>query len=208
MYVLGGARTLITIQDTFTRANAATLGSDWTQGGTGSGIGITSNATSWGNGGTSNGEAYALHNTPLATDAFYISHTVASASVSTNSRMIGGADSGLTSYAGVNWFSTQIFLMRANGAWPAGTDMTSGVAGLTIGSGTLMEFYRTWDVATSHWRYIVKTAGVQRINYLDMGDTVTVGPSNRRVGHQQRRTGTGAGISGFIQDFNANDSLL
>lgn len=198
---------IVDYTDDFNRANASTLGADWDQGNTSGGIniGITSNHSSWGNGSGTDGVAWALHKGSLFTDAFYVKVTVSTADGSGDSRLLGGANTGLTVFGYLNWFSNKIFFGKSTGSYTGITDLASVTTGITIGAGTVIEFYRT--LVSGHYTYIVTVAGVQKISFADTSDQIAISSSNRRVGFGQEHDFPGV-TSGFINDWQGKDSLL
>ena len=202
---LAGAGTLSVTRgrgwvDFFTRSNSSTLGAGWTQGGSGSGIGVTSNATSWGNGGGTDGDAYAIRDEDILTNDQYLRVVVSTASASRASRLMLQINSGVTAHAYLNWFSTAIYFGRSTDAYPGSiTDMGSATSGISIGSGTVIEFYNTGSV------YRVDVDGVNKITVDDTGGTIARSASTRRVGFGQARA-TFAN-SGFITEWQGRDRI-
>lgn len=199
--ILLRTRPKVSIIDNFNRGNASNLGgAPWTQGGSGPGIGITSNATSWANGSLSDGTAWALHDTPLNNDAFYTKVSATNANSARDSRISAGTLPGYASGALLNWYSNAIYFARYTGSYGSTSDLVPVSSGISIGA-TDIEFYRLYD--NGHWRYFVNIAGVNKVNYLDSSDLITVGPANRRVGFGQERSLSFN--SGFITQFEARD---
>lgn len=189
--------------DQLTRANASNLGGSgttWVQGGSGSGIGVTSNASSWGNGGGTDGDAYAIRAEDLLTNDQYIRVVVSTASSTRASRLLLQCNSGSTAHAYLNWFSNAIYFGRSTGAYPGSiTDMGSATSGISIGNGTVIEFYNAGSV------YKVDMDGVNKITVDDTGATIARSSSTRRVGFGQSRS-TFAN-SGFILEWQGRDRL-
>lgn len=188
----------INYTDAFTRANATTLGTGWTQGGTGSGIGITSNATSWANGGGTDGEAWAIRNADCAGNNQYVEVVCTSASSARDSRLILHANTGLTQFAYLNWYSNALYFGRSTGNYTSISDLANNTSlGVTIGSGTVIRF---WNEGRD---FKASINGVQKILYNDSSQLIARGAGNRRVGFGQERSVFAN--SGFITDFSGGD---
>jgi hypothetical protein len=188
----------VTVIDLFNRSNNTALGSDWTETVvSGSGLGINSNALTWQ--GSTDGFAYALHNTPMITDAFDITITPSSVSSSRDSRIIGGCNSGATVFAGLNWYTNALYLVKCTGSYTSTTDMTSQTSGVTVSTSTPIRFRRV--LVSGHYTYYVDVNGVNKITFADTTDQVVVGASNRRVGCGLEWASFSA--SGGFNDFTA-----
>jgi len=197
--------TVVEYFDDFNRANNTSLGSDWTETVlSGSGLGINSNALTWQ--ASTDGSAYAMRAGVLATDAFYVRIVASSGNSSSDSRIIAGcSNSGVTVFAYLNWFSNKMFFGRSTGSYTSISDLDSVPSGLSIGSGTVIEFYR--KLVSGHYTYYVDIGGVNQITYPDTSDLIAVGSANRRVGAGLERTFGGQNSGGF-GEFRAKDYIL
>lgn len=185
--------------DQFTRANSANLGTGWTQGGTGSGIGVTSNNTSWGNGGGTDGNAWAIRTEDLLTGDHYVRVVVDNASSTRDSRILMHANTGLTAFAYLNWFSNAIYFGRSTGSYTSISDMGSKTSGVSIGGGTVIEFWNAGNVFEA-W-----LDGVQALVVTDSSNLILRDATTRRPGFGQERS-TFAN-SGFIREWQGRDRL-
>lgn len=189
----------VTITDLFNRSNSSSLGSDWTETIlSGSGLGINSNALTWQ--GSTDGTAYALHNTPLATDEFDISITASSSSATADSRIIGGCNAGASVFAGLNWYNNKIFLVKSTGSYTSTSDLDDEQSGVSISAGTVIRFRRFFT--EGHFTYLADVGGSNKITFPDTSDQIATGPSNRFAGCGLERIPFSTNSGGF-NDFTA-----
>lgn len=192
---------IVDYTDDFNRANTSTLGANYDQGGTGSGIGITSNQAAFNS--TTDGRNWALHKGSLFTDAHY-THCTAKASASGHdSSLFIGCNSTMTVGAYLNWFNNTLYFGRFNGTFPTLVDIVTGVSA-TISSGTLIEFYR--KLVSGHYTYFVDIAGVNKITSADTTDAIAISSSNRRVGVGMSRASFAN--SNAFDDWEGKDYIL
>lgn len=185
-------------EDLFTRSNSSNLGSTWSQGGTGSGIGVTSNNTSWGNGGGTDGSAWAIRTEDTLTGDHYVRVVVQTASASRASRLILHAGSALTTgHAYLNWFSGAVYFGRSTSSYTSITDMASVTSGITIAAGDVLEFWNVGNV------FHFAIDGVEKGPWTDSGNLIARDSSHRRQGFGQDRQSFAN--SGFIQEWRGGD---
>jgi hypothetical protein len=174
----------LSFADNFDRTNASTLGANWTQGGTGSGIGIVSNCAQWS--GTSDGLAWALYNaTPnaLMTDNEYTKGVVSgSVSATLTTRLVLRCNTAVTSFAYFSFDAGTVVFGRSNGSWSSTTDLVNVSTGITIANGAVIECWAIGNVFT------MNVNGTQKISYTDTGNVIGKGSSNRRVAIGMRRS--------------------
>lgn len=187
--------TPVTWSDDFNRANASTLGTGWTQGGTGSGIGITTNATDWN--GSTDGLAWAIRDTSANGDDQFVEAVVKLPNSTRDSRLLLHANSTLTNFATLNWFTGSLYIARSNGSYTSTVDLASLTTGVSLSTGDTLRFWNVGNV------FKASINGVEKLSFTDSGNTILRNSTTRRVGFGQKRSSFGN--SGNLDNWTGGD---
>lgn len=175
----GGSGSGVYFVDTFDRANATTLGSDWSViDPNGTGIGIENNQAVAGQ--TTSGSVFARANTPALGDDMSTAIVVGSLleaaahEVGLHVRM----NTAQTQWVYLNVFKTKVYLGRAtrSGSTVTYTDWVSVTSGITVANGTQAEIRATGST------YRAFVGGKQVAAYTDSAVSHPVGSTNRSSG--------------------------